>query len=192
MDHETCLMRSNPRPAQRQRSWSPTSNDISPSPAALIVNHQHRLDPTQRSTEVHQRKELVDALPFPVLTTGWLFAWWRAQDWSAELGAELDKPGGYHRRRGNGVAERLMDQRLGTAQENALDACGELYGVTSNVVHGSASQQAAARYKQVVRLAWKVFVPLPGRAKQILEPAERQEPTPGASGLRKEWFRACL
>ncbi|MGW2515166.1 hypothetical protein ACWC0A_38565 [Streptomyces scopuliridis] len=60
--------------------------------AALIVNHQHRLDPAQRSTEVYQRKEFVDALNFPVLTTGQLFNWWRAQDWSAVRTAVLGHP----------------------------------------------------------------------------------------------------
>jgi hypothetical protein len=60
--------------------------------SALIVNHQHRLDPTQRPTEVYQRKEFVDALTFPVFTTGQLFGWWRAQDWSAVRTAVLGHP----------------------------------------------------------------------------------------------------
>ena len=104
-----------------------------------------------------------------------------------ELRVELDTPGGYHRRRAKGVAERVMDQRLGAAQEDALDAWGELYGATSNVLHGSASQQAAARYQHVVRLAREVFVPLPGRAEQILELAERQEPTAQDAAQLAEW-----
>ncbi|MEU6541228.1 hypothetical protein [Streptomyces sp. NPDC047000] len=104
-----------------------------------------------------------------------------------ELRVELDMPGGYHRRRAKGVAERVMDQRLGAAQGNALDAWGKLYAVTSNVVHGSASQQAAARYRQVVRLAREVFVPLPGRAEQVLELAERQEPTAQDAAMLAQW-----
>lgn len=60
--------------------------------SALIVNHQHKLDPAQRPTEVYQRKEFVDALTFPVLTTGQLFDWWRAQDWSAVRTAVLGRP----------------------------------------------------------------------------------------------------
>nr|WP_246460783.1 hypothetical protein [Streptomyces himalayensis] len=113
---------------------------------------------------------------------------WEAAE---QLRVELDKPGGYHRRRAKGVAEPVMDQRLGTAQESALDAWGELYGATSTVLHGSASQQAAVRYQQVVRLAREVFVPLPGRAEQILELAERQEPTAEDAAVLAEWADPC-
>ncbi|MFE6522290.1 hypothetical protein [Streptomyces sp. NPDC057794] len=56
--------------------------------AALIVNHQHRLDPAQRPAEVYQRR-VVDALPFPVIASGDLFHWWRTQDWPAVQGAVL-------------------------------------------------------------------------------------------------------
>lgn len=61
--------------------------------AALIVNHQHRLDPAQRSAEVYQREGFVDALTFPVLTTGRLFSWWRVGDWPAVRTAVLGRPG---------------------------------------------------------------------------------------------------
>lgn len=104
-----------------------------------------------------------------------------------ELRVELDKPGGYHRRRAKGVAERVMDQRLGAAQESALDAWGELYGPTSNVLHGSASQQAAARYQHVVSLAREVLVPLHGRAEQILELAEQPESTAEDAAVLAGW-----
>ncbi|WP_225859591.1 hypothetical protein [Streptomyces albicerus] len=63
--------------------------------SAMIINHQHRLDPAQRPTEVYprnQHKEFVDALTFPVLATGQLFDWWRAQDWSAVRTAVLGRP----------------------------------------------------------------------------------------------------
>jgi hypothetical protein len=60
--------------------------------SALIVNHQHRVDRAQRPTEVYQRKEFVDALTFPVLTSGQLFDWWRAQDWSVLQTAVLGRP----------------------------------------------------------------------------------------------------
>jgi hypothetical protein len=62
--------------------------------SALIVNHQHRLEPAQRPTEVYpysQHKEFVDALTFPVLATGQLFDWWRAQDWQAVRTAVLGR-----------------------------------------------------------------------------------------------------
>ncbi|MGW1617685.1 hypothetical protein [Streptomyces sp. NPDC002172] len=60
--------------------------------SALIVNHQYRLDPAQRPTEVYQRKEFVDALTFPVLATSQLFEWWRTQDWPAVQAAVLGQP----------------------------------------------------------------------------------------------------
>ncbi|CAM5343965.1 hypothetical protein [Streptomyces griseomycini] len=56
--------------------------------AALIVNHQHRLEPAERSAEVYQRR-VVDALPFPVIASGDLFRWWRTQDWAALQAAVL-------------------------------------------------------------------------------------------------------
>lgn len=94
LDQETCLIEvkstSGPAPEklvshlQRHlQTWPQLRPNQPVSCSALIVNHQHRLDPTQRPTEVYQRKEFVDALTFPVLTTGQLFDWWRAQDWSA-------------------------------------------------------------------------------------------------------------
>ncbi|MFC7864869.1 hypothetical protein ACFU5B_13730 [Streptomyces murinus] len=75
--------------------------------AALIVNHQHRLDPAERSAEVYQRR-VVDALPFPVIASGDLYRWWRTQDWpavqTAVLGqarprGEQDEPPAVRRRR---------------------------------------------------------------------------------------------
>ncbi|MGA5437286.1 hypothetical protein ACPCIZ_31170 [Streptomyces cellulosae] len=56
--------------------------------AALIVNHQHRLDPAQRPAEVYQRR-VVDTLSFPVIASGDLFRWWRTQDWPAVQAAVL-------------------------------------------------------------------------------------------------------
>lgn len=102
----------------------------------------------------------------------------RVREAAEVLRAELERPGGYHRRRAMGVAERLMGQRLGAAQESALDAWGELYGGASGVLHGGPSSQARARYRQVLALAREVFVPLPGRAAQVLELTSRQDPTP--------------
>ncbi|MFJ5901263.1 hypothetical protein ACIQFZ_39080 [Streptomyces sp. NPDC093064] len=58
----------------------------------MIVNDLHRLDPAQRPTEVYQRKEFVDALAFPMLTTSQIFDWWRAEGWSAVRTAVLGRP----------------------------------------------------------------------------------------------------
>ncbi|MET8964239.1 hypothetical protein ABZX69_33030 [Streptomyces sp. NPDC004074] len=101
----------------------------------------------------------------------------RIREAAQGLRPELERPGGYHRRRAMGVAERLMGQRLGAAQESALHAWGELYSGTSDVLHGGPSSQARARYRQVLRLAREVFVPLPGRAAEVLELTGHRSPT---------------
>ncbi|MGW3990915.1 hypothetical protein [Streptomyces sp. NPDC004830] len=101
----------------------------------------------------------------------------RIREAAQALRPELERPGGYHRRRAMGVAERLMGQRLGAAQESALDAWGKLYSGTSDVLHGGPSSQARARYRQVLRLAREVFVPLPGRAADVLELTVLPSPT---------------
>jgi hypothetical protein len=49
----------------------------------LLVNHQHRLHPSERAPDVYSRPEFVTALPFPVVSTVQLFEWWRSEDWTA-------------------------------------------------------------------------------------------------------------
>lgn len=49
----------------------------------LIVNHQHKLDPAERSREVYGRREFVDAMKVTVLSARQLFDWWRDEDWAA-------------------------------------------------------------------------------------------------------------
>ncbi len=51
--------------------------------AALIVSHQCRRPPRERSSQVYTRPEFVSALPFPVISARQLFDWWRAADWPA-------------------------------------------------------------------------------------------------------------
>ncbi|MGW7244507.1 hypothetical protein [Streptomyces sp. NPDC054804] len=111
----------------------------------------------------------------------------RIREAAEVLRPELERPGGYHRRRAMGVAERLMGQRLGAAQESALDGWGELYGGTSDVLHGGPSSQARARYRQVLRLAREVFVPLPGRAAEVLELTGLRSPTVEDAERLKAW-----
>jgi hypothetical protein len=59
----------------------------------LIVNHQHKLHPSERTALVYSRPEFVAALSVTVVSTVELFHWWRAADWSAirttVLGADL-------------------------------------------------------------------------------------------------------
>jgi hypothetical protein len=49
----------------------------------LIVNHQHKLYPVERSATVYSRPEFVAALTVPVISTVELFGWWRTRDWAS-------------------------------------------------------------------------------------------------------------
>lgn len=49
----------------------------------LVVNHQHRLHPSERAAHVYSRPEFVAALSVTVISTMELFHWWRAADWTA-------------------------------------------------------------------------------------------------------------
>jgi len=49
----------------------------------LVVNHQHRRHPSERTARVYSRPEFVDALTVPVISTVELFNWWRTSDWPA-------------------------------------------------------------------------------------------------------------
>jgi hypothetical protein len=50
---------------------------------SLIVNHQHRLHPSERTAGVYARPEFVNSLSETVVSTVQLFYWWRAGDWPA-------------------------------------------------------------------------------------------------------------
>jgi hypothetical protein len=51
--------------------------------AALVVSHQRRRPPHERSSHVYTRPEFVSVLSFPVISARQLFDWWRAADWPA-------------------------------------------------------------------------------------------------------------
>jgi hypothetical protein len=55
----------------------------------LIVNHQHRLEPSQRAPQVYSRPEFVATLTVPVISTRTVFNWWRAANWAAVRDAIL-------------------------------------------------------------------------------------------------------
>lgn len=59
----------------------------------LVVNHQHRLDPDERTQEVYARPEFVASLAIPVISTRRLFQWWRDSDWPAMREAVLGRSG---------------------------------------------------------------------------------------------------
>jgi len=49
----------------------------------LVVNHQHKLHPAERTATVYSRPEFVAALTVPVISTVQLFNWWRTSDWTS-------------------------------------------------------------------------------------------------------------
>lgn len=55
----------------------------------LVVNHQHKLDPDERSAEVFSRPEFVATLTVTVLSSRHLFDWWRASNWESIRGAVM-------------------------------------------------------------------------------------------------------
>jgi hypothetical protein len=59
----------------------------------LIVNHQTRLHPTERTVEVYRRPEFVQSLKFPVLPTWRLFRWWAENDYAAIVAAVFPQGG---------------------------------------------------------------------------------------------------
>ncbi|WP_395955144.1 hypothetical protein [Actinomadura sp. 3N508] len=58
-------------------------------PGVLVVNHQHRLHPDERTAEVFTRPEFVRALRVVVLSSRQLFDWWATADWEAIRAAVL-------------------------------------------------------------------------------------------------------
>lgn len=102
----------------------------------------------------------------------------RVREAAEVLRGQLQRPGGYHRTRAAGIAERLMGVVLGSAQERALDVWGEVYGKTSGTLHGNAADpaRAASLYAEVLAAARELLVPLPGRAARVLELAALTDP----------------
>ncbi|TLQ39191.1 hypothetical protein FEF34_37965 [Streptomyces marianii] len=94
------------------------------------------------------------------------------------LRGQLARPGGYHRGRAVGIAERLMGVKLGVAQETALDVWGAVYGTTSGTLHGAVAEagRAARLYAEVLAAARQLLVPLPGRAARVLELTALESP----------------
>lgn len=65
------------------RTWPQLRPTDSVEGGVLVVNHQYRREPDQRSASVYVRPEFVAALTAPVLSTRQLFDWWRASEWTA-------------------------------------------------------------------------------------------------------------
>ncbi|WP_250305410.1 hypothetical protein [Streptomyces sp. A 4/2] len=60
----------------------------------LVVNHQIKLPPAQRDTEVYTDRAFADALTVPVIGSAHLFDWWRREDWDAVRHAVFGDTGG--------------------------------------------------------------------------------------------------
>ncbi|MFF4055462.1 hypothetical protein ACFYZ8_06270 [Streptomyces sp. NPDC001668] len=73
------------------------------------------------------------------------------------LRGQLKQPGGYHRARAAGIAERLMGVKLGAAQEEVLGVWGEVYGKALGTLHGGVADPARA-----VALCWQLLAAAPG------------------------------
>jgi hypothetical protein len=73
-------------------TWPGLQPDLPVGGGVLIVNHQHKMSPHERTSRVYQRKAFVDALSFPVLSACELFTWWCAEDWQAIRDAVLGRP----------------------------------------------------------------------------------------------------
>lgn len=64
-------------------TWPELRPDEPVTGGAMVVNHQHKLHPSERTAQVYNRPEFVATLPFPVVGTVELFNLWRAADWPA-------------------------------------------------------------------------------------------------------------
>ncbi|MGW0335499.1 hypothetical protein ACWD0J_27115 [Streptomyces sp. NPDC003011] len=67
-------------------TWPHLRPDEPVSEGVLIINHQHKLHPSERSADVYSRPEAVASLaslPVTVISTVQLFNWWRVGDWTA-------------------------------------------------------------------------------------------------------------
>jgi hypothetical protein len=58
----------------------------------LIVNHQHKLSPADRASQVYSRPEFVQALDVRVLSALELFEHWRTEDWPGLRDAVIGTP----------------------------------------------------------------------------------------------------
>jgi hypothetical protein len=64
-------------------TWPQLRPDEPVDGGVLVVNHQHKLHPSERTPRVYARPEFVAALTVSIISTVELFNWWRQADWSA-------------------------------------------------------------------------------------------------------------
>ncbi|MFI1530673.1 hypothetical protein [Streptomyces griseus] len=120
----------------------------------------------------------VDTLPGPSAAAPPQAELGRVREAAGVLRGQLTRPGGFHRARAAGIAERLMGVALGGYHERALEGWGEVYARTSGTLHGGEADPAGAAgvYREVLLLARELLVPLHGRAARVRELAALKEP----------------
>lgn len=65
------------------RTWPQLRGDTPVDGVALVVNHQHRQPPGDRTAQAYERREFIDSLDdVVVVTTSQLFDWWRQGRWA--------------------------------------------------------------------------------------------------------------
>ncbi|NRQ38090.1 hypothetical protein HII36_40615 [Nonomuraea sp. NN258] len=64
-------------------TWPSLRPDVPIGAGVLVVNHQHRKDPNNRSSQVYERPEFVASLKVVVISSRDLFVRWAAADWEA-------------------------------------------------------------------------------------------------------------
>ncbi|WP_139224517.1 hypothetical protein [Cellulomonas marina] len=78
------------------RTWPQLRGDTPVGGVALVVNHQHRQPPGDRTPLAYERREFVDSLnDVTVVTTLQLFDWWRQSQWAeirAVFGHDAGEP----------------------------------------------------------------------------------------------------
>ncbi|QFZ22746.1 hypothetical protein [Saccharothrix syringae] len=64
-------------------TWAVVSPGQPVEGGTLVVNHDLRVPPSQRTRPVYRRREFVASLTLPVISTLDLYDWWRAGNWDA-------------------------------------------------------------------------------------------------------------
>jgi hypothetical protein len=70
-------------PTRHLATWPELRPDIAVSGVALVLSHQTKAHPLDRSPAPYSRQEFVASLSFPVVTTLQLFEWWRQDHYIA-------------------------------------------------------------------------------------------------------------
>jgi hypothetical protein len=70
-------------PSRHLATWPQLRPEIPVSGVVLVVNHQAKIHPLDRSPQPYSRAEFIDSLSFPVISTMQLFGWWRRGDHEA-------------------------------------------------------------------------------------------------------------